>query len=101
MALKFISEKLKDQLTMFFKVNWSPLLIYALNLIYTTTNDQPQITFLVVLGTLTPCVHNITIIITNQVPISNSQLCGYEVMIYEVILLKIHSVQETFSKHEI
>ena len=44
--------------------------------------------------------------ITHQVPISNSQLCGYEVIMsnddetYEVILLKIHSVQETLSEHE-
>ena len=39
-------------------------------------------------------------------PISNSQLCGYEVIMsnddetYEVILLKIHSVQETLWEHE-
>ena len=44
--------------------------------------------------------------ITHRVPITNSQLCGYEVIMsnddetYEVILFKIHSVQETFSKHE-
>ena len=46
--------------------------------------------------------------ITHRVPISNSKLCGYEVhvimsneeVIYEVILCKIHSVQETFSEYE-
>ena len=45
-------------------------------------------------------------IITHGAPISNSQLCGYEVIMsnddetYEVILLKIHSVQETLWEHE-
>ena len=40
--------------------------------------------------------------ITHRVPISNSQLCGYEAIMSndEVILFKIHSVQETISKHE-
>ena len=43
-----------------------------------------------------------TQIVTHQVPISNSQLCGYELIMSndEVILFKIHSVQEMFSKHE-
>ena len=45
-------------------------------------------------------------IITHQVPISNSQLCGYEVIMsnndetHEGILLKIHSIQEMLSEHE-
>ena len=38
----------------------------------------------------------------NYYSISNYQLCGYEVIMSddEVILFKIHSVQEAFSKHE-
>ena len=45
-------------------------------------------------------------IITHRVPIFNSKVCGYEVIMnnddetYEVILFKIHSVEDTVSEHE-